>query len=577
MSATQFDYLIVGAGAAGCVLAARLSANPATRVLVLEAGADHRPGHEHSTIRDPYPVSLGHACFSWPDLTAEVGADLQDGEPRFSRHYLQGFGVGGGSNIQGMVALRGLPQDYDEWRDQGAAGWGWEDVLPYFRRLERDLDFDGPLHGRDGPIPIRRIKPEHWAPFAKAFADCARERGYPLVEDLNADFRVGVGPLPMANLPNQRVSACMGYLDENVRRRSNLRISANTHVERIELQGHRAIGVTARNCGGQKFFAAREVIVSAGALHSPAILMRSGIGPAEHLKQQGIEVICDLPGVGQRLTNHVGAGGVAAYLPRHAVQSTVQRGFGQSCLQFSSGLEDSKPDILIVAINRTSWHALGRRIGAIAVEVHKVHSRGEVRLRSADPVIAPEVKFNLLSDERDLARLLIGMRFCLEVLADRNMAQVANEFFLPDGKRVKSLGERNVWNRIRASVIALAFKAGPLRRLLLGRSRIDPQELLEDPAALRHWVLRRAGPPHHVSCTCRMGRVGDSGAVVDPECRVLGMENLRVIDASVMPTLVRANTHIPVLMIAEKMADVIKVCGRARAGSHVSCGGQAER
>ncbi len=565
----SFDYIIVGAGAAGCVLASRLSAEPATMVLLVEAGADSPPGQEHPTIRDPYPVSFGDPSFSWSNVTAEVGADVGNGTPRFSRHYLQGYGVGGGSNIQGMVALRGCPQDYDEWRDGGAAGWGWDDVLPYFRRLEKDLDFVGPLHGQDGPIPIRRIPPEQWAPLSKAFADCAQERGYPLIQDVNADFRAGVGPLPMANLPNERVSASMGYLGEAVRRRPNLTILARTFVERIELRGRKAIGVIAKTPGGRELLRAHEIIVSAGALHSPAILMRSGIGPGQHLRQLGIEVTCGLPGVGQHLMNHVNVT-IATYLPRHAVQPRVQRGLGQSCLQFSSGLEGSELDILALAINKSGSDPLGRRIGVLAAEVHRTHSHGEVRLHSADPTIAPDVKFNILSDERDLARLLIGLRLCLEIFADKRMASVRNELFLPSGKVAQSLSRRNFWNAVRAPVVALMLESGPLRRALLGRSKLNPQALLADPAALRRLALQHVGLSHHVSCTCRMGRVGDSGVVLDSDCRVLGMENLRVVDASVMPTLVRANTHIPVLMIAEKMADRIGAEWRNRraGGAH---------
>jgi 5-(hydroxymethyl)furfural/furfural oxidase len=553
---SRFNYVLVGAGTAGCVLANRLTADPAITVLLVEAGPDHAPGREHSSIRDPYPVSLGHPGLSWPQLTAEVGAELETDEPRFSRHYLQGFGVGGGSNIQGMVALRGLPQDYDEWRDLGATGWGWDEVLPYFRRVESDLDFDGPLHGRGGPIPIRRIHPDDWAPFAKTFARCALTRGYPLMQDLNADFRAGIGPMPMANLPDQRVSASMAYLNEAVRGRQNLTILANTYVDRIEMQGRRAVAVTARISGRRESFAGDEIILSAGAIHSPATLMRSGIGPGQQLQQLGIEVVCDLPGVGQHLMNHVGMS-IATYLPRHAVQPRTQRGIGQSYLQFSSGVEGTGVDVRLAAVNRTAWHSLGRRIAALLIEVHKTHSRGEVRLRAPDPTIAPEVKFNLLADQRDLARLVAGLQLCLEILSDARMRQLTDEFFLPNAVLVQSMWRRNLWNWIRAYSIEVAFRARPIRRRLLAQSKLDPRALLLDAEALRTLAMRRASPPHHVSSTCRMGRGSDRGAVVDPACRVLGIENLRVVDASIMPTLVRANTHIPVLMIAEKMADQI--------------------
>jgi len=253
---------------------------------------------------------------------------------------------------------------------------------------------------------------------------------------------------------------------------------------------------------------------------------------------------------------------ISAHLPRHAVQPAIQRGFGQSCLRFSSGVEGPENDMIMVAINKTAWHPLGRRIGALGFEVHKTYSRGEVRLRSPDVTIPPEVKFNLLSDARDIARMTVGLRLCLDIFADTRMTPAMNEVFLSNGKIVKSLGQRNVRNWLRAEVMGWALEAGLIRRTLMGRSTLDVKALVRDPATLRQMVLQRADPRHHVSCTCRMGRPDDKGAVVDPDCRVIGVENLRVIDASIMPTLVRANTHIPVLMIAEKMAAQIHAASR---------------
>jgi 5-(hydroxymethyl)furfural/furfural oxidase len=354
----------------------------------------------------------------------------------------------------------------------------------------------------------------------------------------------------------------MGYLTTTVRARPNLEIVANARVERILFRGRTAIGAEVRRSGERSVFRAREIIVSAGALHSPAVLMRSGVGPPDELRRHGITIVHGLAGVGQHLMNHVNAS-IAVLLQDTAVQPLSQRGFGQSCLRVSSGLEGTDcGDMILVPINKTAWHPLGRRVGAIGIEVHKTYSLGEVRLRSADLNAAPHVRFNLLSDERDLARLMFGLKLAVDVLLDPRMATVSSVPFLPNGTIVRALGRRTAWNQIRAWVAAFFLRSSRFRDAILGNSVLDLNRLSADPAELRLFALQNAGPPHHVSCTCRMGQPGNADIVVDPQCRVIGVDRLRVVDASIMPNITTANTHIPVLMIAEKAADLI------RAASH---------
>ena len=574
----EFDYIIVGGGSAGCTMANRLSSRSSNQVLVLEAGPDTPHGKVPLEILDSYPgTAYFDPRFHWTQLkvfTQPIPHNAPDQLPPL-RKYEQARVMGGGSSINGQLANRGAPYNYDEWEALGAEGWSWEKCLPYFRKLERDMDFEGPYHGNQGKIPVRRIFPDLWAGFAQAAAEAFKEKGFQYHPDMNAEWVDGYFPITISNAYDRRVSAAIGYLDPGTRHRQNLHIQAETQVQEILFEGLRAVGVVAVHKGETQTFRAREVILSSGAIHSPAMLLRSGIGPTVHLKEMGIEVRHHLAGVGQNLMDHPSIA-VSAFLASGARLPADMRRHLQVYLRYSSGIEDSPPgDMALVAVNKSAWHAVGECLGSFLIWVNNTNSRGQLRLNSADWQAEPRVEFGLLSDRADLLRLMQGVRMAADFFNSPALRACSVDAF-PSAysDRVRAIGVVNQRNRVITKAVASLLN-GPswLRKLLIEKVIVEGNTLatlLADDEALEEFVRKSAIGVWHASCTCRMGADGDPMAVTDNQGRVRGVGGLRVVDASIFPRVPCANTNIPTIMSAEKISDVILATTAERAGARVA-------
>jgi choline dehydrogenase len=521
--AGEFDVVVVGAGSAGCALAARLSEDPTLRVLLLEAGGSD------DVLEVQIPAGLyktWRTRLDW-NYTTEPQPGL-DGRKLF---WPRGKLLGGSSSINAMIYIRGARADYDEWAElTGDQSWSYDHVLPLFRRMEDNARGADRFHGVGGPLRVEDLRSPH--PWTRAVVQSAVAAGYPRNDDFNGETQEGVGQYQVTQKRGRRWSSAAAYLHP-AERRPNLTVRTGALTTRVLVEDGRATGVEYR-AGGRVHTvrAAREVVLSGGAINSPQLLMLSGIGPADHLREVGVDVVHDLPGVGGGLQDHPlvpmvydvrsGRSLRLAETPlnmarwKAAGRGPLTSNLAEAGLFTRSSPELAEPDLQYHFLPVKFWKQAEidpdvEAFSTLVVLVH-VHSRGSVRLRSADPSWAPVIDAGYLTDERDLEALVTGVEKARDIAA-----------------------------------------VGPLASVLAGEW--SPGDAVQGRDALRASVRDTLESLYHPVSSCRMGT--DDQAVVDPQLRVRGIEGLRVADASVMPTLVRGNTNAPTMMIAERAADLI--------------------